>query len=156
MLQRIQTVFLIIAAMAMGVFLATNAWIKTGVDQSVLVNAFQIVETKGGLAASKTPIYYVAAMGVISICTSIFAIFQYRNRVRQMLFVAFNSLIIGIAIAVTIYHIKYDAMLLGVASNEGTFTIGTYAGFIGLASNWIANRFIRKDEKLVQSAERMR
>lgn len=156
MLQRIQTVFLIIAAVAMAIFLATNAWIKVDGDQRIVVNAFQILESKGSLSAFQKPIYYVAAMAVVSIITSIIAIFQYKNRVRQMLYVAFNSLIIGVTVGVVVYHIKYDAMTLGNAGIEGTFYIGIYAGFTALASNWLANRFIRKDEKLVKNSDRMR
>jgi glucan phosphoethanolaminetransferase (alkaline phosphatase superfamily) len=156
MLQRIQTLFLIISAIGMAAFLGTNAWKVINLDQTVIVNSFQVLETKGTLAATQKPIYYIAVMAVISIGTSIFAIFQYRNRVRQMLFVAFNSLIIGAAVAATVYNIKFVAMPLATGTVEGTFDIGIYAGFVALASNWLANRFIRKDEKLVQSAERMR
>ncbi|SOE21411.1 protein of unknown function [Spirosomataceae bacterium TFI 002] len=156
MLQRIQTLFLTISTIGMVVFLGTNAWKVINLDQTIIVNAFQVLETKGTLAATQKPIYYIAVMAVISIGTSIFAIFQYKNRVRQMLFVAFNSLIIGSAVAATVYNVKFVAMPLGNEAIEGTFGIGIYAGFIALASNWLANRFIRKDEKLVQSADRMR
>jgi cytochrome c biogenesis protein CcdA len=156
MLQRIQTLFLILSAIAMAVFLATNAWTKVDLDQAVLVNAFQVLETKGGLAATQQPIFYIAVMSVISIGTALFAIFQFKNRVRQMLLVAFNSLLIGAAVAATVYNVKYVAMAMGNEAVEGSFGIGIYAGFVALACNWLANRFIRKDEKLVKSADRMR
>jgi hypothetical protein len=31
-----------------------------------------------------------------------------------------------------------------------------WAAFVALAANWLANRFIKKDEKLVKDADRMR
>lgn len=156
MLQRIQSLFLALTIIGLAIFLFTNSWIKSGTDGEVLVNAFQILEVKGGLAAAKKPIYYIALMAAIAIGSTLFTIFQYKNRVRQMLFVAFNSLVIGAALAATAYHVKFDAMTMGNLTEEGRFGIGMYAGFIALASNWLANRFIRKDEKLVQSADRMR
>lgn len=155
MIQRIQTIFLLITAVALAVFLATNSWTATGADNTVLVNPYQIIQTKGALAAFKKEIFYVAVMAVLSIALSIFTIFQFKNRLRQMMLVALNSLLIGVAVATLVYHVKYDAMTLdGVG--EGTFGIGLYAGFVALVANWIARRFIGKDEKLVKDADRMR
>lgn len=156
MIQRPQTIFLVLSVIGMGVFLGLNSWIKESADSTVLTNAFQIVEMKGALAANRKEIFYIAVIAVLSIGVSIFTIFQHKNRVRQMLFVAFNSLLIAAALGVTAYHIKYDAMLMGDASAEGVWSYGFYGGFVALASNWLANRFIRKDEKLVRSADRMR
>ena len=156
MLQRPQTIFLIISILGMGVFLGLNSWTKVSESETILVNAFQILEMKGGLAASSKAIFYVAVMSIISMGVALFAILQYKNRVRQMLMCAFNSLLIAAALGVLAYHIKYDAMVLGDQTVEGSWTYGYIGGFIALASNWLANRFIRKDEKLVRSADRMR
>lgn len=156
MIQRPQTLFLILSIIGMGVFLALNSWVKTTADSTVLTNAFQIVELKGSLASNKKEIFYIAVLAVLSLGVSVFSIFQYKNRVRQMLLVAFNSLLIAAALGVMAYHIKYDAMLMGDVSAAGVWSYGYYGGFVALASNWLANRFIRKDEKLVKSADRMR
>lgn len=156
MIQRPQTIFLVLSVIGMGVFLGLNSWIKESTDSTVITNAFQIVEMKGALASNKIEIFYIAVLSVISIGVSIFSIFQHKNRVRQMVLVAFNSLLIAAALGVMAYHIKYDAMTLGDASVEGSWTYGYFGGFVALASNWLANRFIRKDEKLVRSADRMR
>ena len=43
-----------------------------------------------------------------------------------------------------------------LAGGEGSYTIGTWAAFISLVSNLLANRFIKRDEKLVKDADRMR
>lgn len=155
MLQRIQSLLLLLAAVSLGVFLATNTWTGGTTDERIVVNPYQILQTKGGLAAFQQDTFYIAVLAVLAIGLSIFAIFQYKNRVRQMLFVALNSLLIGVAVAVSVYHVKYDAMVLDNVG-EGKFEIGLYAGFAALAFNWLANRFIKRDEKLVKDSDRMR
>ncbi len=155
MLQRIQSLLLLLSAIALGVFLTTNTWTGGTTEQQILVNPYQVLQTQGGLAGFKKEIFYVAVLAGLAIVLSIFAIFQFKNRVRQMLFVALNSLLIGAAVAVAVYHVKYDAMTLSGAG-EGEFGIGLYAGFAALAFNWLANRFIKKDEKMVKDADRMR
>jgi hypothetical protein len=45
---------------------------------------------------------------------------------------------------------------MGDTGIEGIFGIGFWAAFVSLFSNWVANRMIRRDEKLVKSADRMR
>jgi hypothetical protein len=155
MLQRIQSVLLLLSAIALGVFLATNVWSSQTATGQVIVNPYQVLATKGSLASFQKDIFYVALMAVIAIGIALFTIFQYKNRVRQMLFVALNSLLIGAAVATSVYHVKYDGMTIEGAG-EGNFEYGIYAGFAALAFNWIANRFIKKDEKFVKSADRMR
>jgi hypothetical protein len=155
MLQRIQSVLLLLSAIALGVFLGTNVWYSETITGKVIVNPYQVLATQGGLASFQKDIFYVAVMAGIAIAVAIFTIFQYKNRVRQMLFVALNSLLIGAAVAISVYHVKYDGMTIEGAG-EGNFDYGIYAGFTALALNWLANRFIKKDEKLVKSADRMR
>lgn len=138
------------------VFLGTNSWEKgAGSSSHVIVNPYHVLEVKNTLAVQDHPTYYIAVLAVLAASLSIFAIFQYRNRVRQMLLVALNSLFMGLAMGLTVYQIKYIATPMGDAG-EGTFGIGVWAGFAALLTNWVANRAIRRDEKLVKSADRMR
>jgi glucan phosphoethanolaminetransferase (alkaline phosphatase superfamily) len=157
MLQRIQSLFLLVAAIAMVVFLGTNSFVKElGPNENVVVNPYHVFHAKGQLAMYDKPLYYIAVLGVLAFGLSIFTIFQYKNRLRQMLLVALNSLLIGVALAATVWHIQKDALLIGDPSNQGAYSYGMWAAFIALACNWIANRFIKRDEKLVKDADRMR
>ncbi len=155
MIQRIQSVFLLISAMALAVFLGTNTYTRTLSDwESIVVNPYHVLHKTGTLGTEK-PIFYVAVMACIAVLVSVIAIFQYRNRLRQILFVAFNALLMGATLAVTVYHIVKDAKEVGVGGEE-TYEAGIFALIIALLSNSIANYFIKKDEKLVRSADRMR
>jgi hypothetical protein len=155
MLQRIQSALLLLATIALGIFLATNTWSGGTENQKIVVNPYHIVQTQGDLAAYQKDIFYVAVLAVLGIALSLFTVFQYKNRMRQMMLVAMNSLLIGSAVAVAVYHVKYDAMKLEGAG-DGKFEIGLYAGFTALVLNWLANRFIRRDEKMVRDSDRMR
>lgn len=42
------------------------------------------------------------------------------------------------------------------ATKQGTFLIGFYLPVVAMFNNFLANRFIRKDEALVRSADRIR
>lgn len=155
MLQRIQSVFLVITAIAIGVFLGTNSYIKViSPTEKVAVNPYHVYHQSGQMALFDKPIYYVAILAGLALFLSVYSIFQYKNRLRQILFVALNSLLIGSAMAVSMYHIQNDAIPIG--PGEGSFSIGSWAAGVALLSNWLANRFIRKDEKMVKDADRMR
>ncbi len=155
MIQRIQSVFILITAMAMAVFLGTNAYTRTlSGTESIQVNAYHVLHKVGTLGTEKS-IYYIAVLAGISIIVSLLALFQYRNRIRQILFVAFNSLVMGTTLAITVYHIMKDAKEIGTGGEE-TYEVGIFALIVAMISNTFANYFIKKDEKLVRSADRMR
>ncbi len=141
--------------MALAVFLGTNTYTKIISDnESVTLNPYHMFH-KVGTLGTDTPIFYIAVLAGIAILIAIFALFQYKNRVRQMLFVSLNALVMMITLAVCVYHILQDARPLAATGDE-TFDIGFFALIVAMISNLLANRFIKRDEKLVRSAERMR
>ncbi len=157
MLQRIQTILLIVTVICVGIFLATTSWSKSiGPDEQVMVNPYYLIHTKGGLAVLKTPIFYVATLAGLAGLFTLFTIFQYKNRIRQMLFVALNSILLAAALSALIHHVTRDGAKLGDANEVGDFGVGIVAITVALVCNFIANRLIKRDEKLVRSADRMR
>ena len=155
MIQRLQSVFLLITAMALAVFLGTNTYIKEiSPTESVTVNPYQIFHQVGTISTGK-PIFYIAVLAGIALAVSLIAIFMYKNRLRQMLFVSVNSIVMMLALGVSVYHILKEARPM-IAAGEETFQIGFFALIIAMVSNLLANRFIKRDDKLVRSADRMR
>ena len=155
MIQRLQSVFLLITVMALAVFLGTNTYTKViSSTEMVALNPYRYFHQVGTIASGK-PIYYIAVMAFISILVAAFAMFQYKNRVRQSMFVSVNALLMVITLATTVYHIIKDVRPLSLAGEE-TFDVGFFALIIAMISNVAANWFIRRDEKLVRSADRMR
>jgi Domain of unknown function (DUF4293) len=151
MWQRVQSLLLLVAILGSGVFLGTNSYVKiSSPTEKFIVNGFQVLHQKGS-EIEKVDIYYVALLVGLSILLTVFTLFQYKDRVRQMLFVALNSLFLGAALAITVYHIQKTAPKMG--GEGGQYYVGIGGIFVALAANWLANRFIKKDEKLVKDAD---
>jgi glucan phosphoethanolaminetransferase (alkaline phosphatase superfamily) len=157
MLQRIQSLLLAVVALAMAAFLFLPVWSKVFVDtqEQASLTAFALTHTKGTFSQI-TPVYYLALLAIFSLILSVYTIFQYKNRVKQMLFVALNSLIGGALMAICVYLAQYQTAPLFNATDKGTFHLGFWAAATGLFCNWAAGRFIRRDDKLVKDADRMR
>lgn len=156
MLQRPQSLLLLLVAICMVFFLATQTWHKVGVGEEVSLSPYYLTHMKGSLVAENKPVYYLALMAILSAGLAVFTIFQYKNRVRQMLFVALNSLIGAGLLGATVYHIQFDANKLFAPEDQGNFGISFWGVFVALVLNWVANRLIRNDEKKVKDADRMR
>ena len=85
-----------------------------------------------------------------------YSLFQFNNRLRQMQLGALNSLLMATTLGLTLWRSMSMEELM---SNPPTYDFPAY-GFFALAGaiifNLSSNRFIRKDEKLVKSMDRIR
>lgn len=151
MIQRIQTVYLFIAALLVGsMFLTPLAEIVAG-------DSFYIFNMRGIIESNTEELIYngqaISALAGISIILSIFAITQYKKRVRQMRVVGFNALIL-LGLAGVIFYFCHSI----TSELEGTYTL-TLAfpvPFVASIMSYLAIRSIGKDEALVQSFDRIR
>lgn len=157
MIQRIQSVFIALVALCVLAFLAFPIWSKTDAasGQMISLDAFNIVSKKGTLS-QVTPVFYLAVMAVFAAAIGIFSIFQYKNRMRQVMMVALNSLLIGALLATSVYLVYSKTSQVFMPEIKGEFGFGLYFLFAALMFNWLANTFIRKDERTVKDADRMR
>jgi hypothetical protein len=89
---------------------------------------------------------YLRLLIFLSIFLSLFAIFQYKNRNRQRLISSLARLMI------TIFYI----LILLIYKQDNTLESGVFLFIIPFASLFIASFFIKKDEKLVRSSDRIR
>ena len=85
---------------------------------------------------------------VFSAALSVLAIFQFKNRKRQLLLSGFARFLITISFALIVF--------LYQPSGEKIYSSGTLLLIIPFISLVAANFFIKKDEKLVKSADRIR
>ncbi len=157
MIQRIQTLFLAIVSLGMGLLVMMPIWDKTSTDgtQSIQMNALQLVH-KQGITSYVTPLWYVALLGVAVALVAMFAIFKFRNRLLQAGLCAVNSILMTVLMAVIMYAIFGKSKDLFEPTSIGQFGIGFYGLIIAMVANVVANRFIKRDEKLVRSQDRMR
>tara|TARA_B100000795_G_scaffold189935_1_gene144636 strand:- start:247 stop:639 length:393 start_codon:yes stop_codon:yes gene_type:complete len=82
----------------------------------------------------------------LSAALSIFAIFQFKNRKRQQLIASISRLMITVAFFLIVF----------LHREEEVFGIGMILLLVPYITLITANFFIKKDEKLVKSADRIR
>lgn len=158
MLQRIQTIFLAISIIGMGLFLAFPIWSKvaaTGV-QSADLTAVRLHHQINEVQSNVQPVYYLIVLALLVAGISAYAIFQFKNRVLQSALCAVNSILMTVIMGLVIYFTFYQTAKLFDPGVPGKYDIGFY-GLVGaMLSNVFANRFIRKDEREVQKSKRFR
>ena len=159
MLQRIQTVFLVLIVLLMGATLAFPLWSYTGPEGSgihhVLFSFYYegVAQAGADVVNVYFPYSLIATLIIASISVTIIEITKFKNRLLQMKLGALNSLLMAGALVLTIYF----AMDLNKTKEViGSYSIAIFFPAAAMICNVIANRFIRKDEKLVRSVDRIR
>ncbi|GAB2782879.1 DUF4293 domain-containing protein [Rhabdobacter roseus] len=158
MLQRIQTLFLAITALAMGVFSATPLWEKVAADglQRVSLTAFRLVHQTNPVQSEVQSVFYLALLAILVAGVSVFTIFKYKQRLLQSALCAVNSILMTALLALTVYQTFYKAAKFFEPETPGDYQIGFYALVVAMLANVMANRFIRRDERTVKESNRMR
>jgi len=163
MIQRIQSVLLAIVAGTMIAVFFFPIWNKVDVEKSeevtlsalVLLHEKIDIDTAEVFVITDTPTFYIGILAVLAGLVAVFSIFKYSNRLLQMKLGALNSLLMGSAMGVSVYFI-WNAEAILLPTQKGNYLVGFYLFVGGLLCNSLANRFIRKDENLVRSADRIR
>ncbi len=161
MIQRIQSIFLLLVAAIMLAVLFLPLWadFKSDGSEQVTMTPLKLTYAQqddfGNFTTiSEKPTYYLFIIGLVAVGVAVFSIFQYRNRLTQMKLGALNSLLMGVFIGLTYFFaMKAENMIPGTV---GQFQVGFFIVAAALLCNSLANRFIRKDEKLVRDADRIR
>jgi len=91
----------------------------------------------------------------LAAAVAVYSIFRYDDRLLQMKLGALNSLLMGSMIGVIMYFVFHAEKII-LPQVQGNYLFAFYLGISGLMFNLLANRFIRKDDKLVKSADRLR
>ncbi len=135
MIQRIQTVFLAVATLLNLSIYFTPIYEKAMADPQMWIGI--------GLATA-----LLVAMGL-----NVFSIFQYSNRKKQMDWVKRAALfqVIGLGFCVGVLF-----SMGGIGRYLWDEALGTALVVLGLAFQVLALRYIRKDEELVRSMDRIR
>lgn len=169
MIQRIQTVFLFLVAVCMIAMVFSTLWEKISVDEqekvtlTALYLTHHTIDTQSNnpdyTILNQKPTYFIAILAVISAIVALYSIFQYKARMTQMKFGLLNILLIAGALGFSIYYMYQGESLVEVALGgviRGTYKIGIFLPALALLFNSMANRFIKRDEDLVRSADRIR
>ena len=134
MLQRVQSLFFFFSAIC----------------SVTIVYAFPVLQDESTSYLLKEHFADARLFVFLSVALSVFAIFQFRNRKRQQLIAYVARLMITIAFLLVVFLHQEEGV------EERAFGIGLFLFFIPYLALFLAGYFVRKDEKLIKSADRMR
>jgi ABC-type proline/glycine betaine transport system permease subunit len=148
MIQRIQTIFLVLILGVFGILFAVPVFHTTvPYDDHTLVMALKLQHLKIS-CISLLPIVLIALI----------AIFMYKNRKRQLLVVNIGMLLSLTFFVLCIAFPELFSSSYLIKDGKPIVEYGTGVYLIGLipALFFLAGRFIKKDENLVKAADRLR
>jgi|TARA_B110000196_G_scaffold125813_1_gene109037 hypothetical protein len=130
MIQRVQSLFLFFAALLNTVILFYAPIFISSEEKKIIMKDLQ----------------YPSLLLVLSTLLALFAIFQFKNRLRQLMIVYLSRLSIAISFLIFILF-KED---------ENQLYYGSFLLILPYIILFFSAYFIKKDEKLVRSADRIR
>jgi hypothetical protein len=150
MWQRIQTVFLTITIIALLISLIQPVWQGQGEGMTIVLTPFYLLSNSQYVYI---PYSITAMLAVAGITLSLIEIRRFDNRMLQMKLGALNTLILA---AMMIASIWFSSDLTEKYPNGFSYGVGLYMIFAAVICNWIALRFIRRDERMVRDSDRIR
>jgi hypothetical protein len=156
MIQRIQSIFLLLAAVSGVCAFFIPFWTYTGigVDFTYSFGTMGVTHVSGNaqlLIVSTLPIIILLGLHVI---LDFVSLFYYKNRSMQIRINTFNIFITLIVIGTVFLWVPYMIKESVLATEEWNY--GLLFPVISFIFLLLANRFIKKDEKLVKAADRLR
>ncbi len=162
MLQRVQSLFLLGVALCMGLMLVTDIWEETLPEQNQKIEldayALETVSLNDGKESNLAVVHntwFIAAFATLSAIVAFYEIFRYKSRLTQLKLGFVNVLLMMVVLGSTVYFV-FEGETLSANAAQGDFEVGIYLPGLALIFNLLANRFIRRDEQLVRSVDRLR
>ena len=147
MIQRIQSVYLLISTILIGL-LFLSPFAEIAKDGAIYLFNFKGVLLDG---AVKTNGLVIPVLLVMIIVLNVFAIFSYTNRGKQVKLVWGVILMLVILLVAFVYftYLAYSGAQIG-------FKLGAVLPLIAIVLDYLAIRSINKDEALIRSIDRIR
>lgn len=151
MIQRIQTVYLLVALICLSLLFVFPFSTYTLPEADAVFNTLGL--SNGPATVS---IFPVVMNVVIAIVLLILSIISFKNRKRQMLFNKLNYLTIIILLIFIFVDFNIIEKKIEVENEAIHYGIGMFLPIIALVALGMASRAIKKDEDLIKSMDRIR
>jgi len=154
MWQRKQTIFLALSGACMILMIFFPAWqaIDSGIEKVLFPLHYSVIEN-----GQKTTVYFPYALSAILAAAAATIAFmeigKFDNRMTQIKMGALNSLVMAASLGSLVY---FATQLIKTNQVAGVYGLSLWLPAGAMVFNMIANRFIRRDEKLVRDSERIR
>ena len=153
MWQRIQTLFLVLVVISMLVSFFLPIWKITNGTTEMQLYPLHFSTIENGVKTTQYfPFSIMAILMAAAATVAVMEILRFDNRMTQVKLGTLNSLILALALGSVVYFYNHVTSQYGY----GKFGLSIWVPFIGVACNWLAIRFIRRDEKLVRDSDRIR
>ncbi|MBS1543758.1 MAG: DUF4293 domain-containing protein [Bacteroidetes bacterium] len=154
MWQRKQTIFLALTAFCLVAMIFFPIWKATvGNDEMMLFPLHYTVKTGDVRNTIYFPYALSALLAVAAATIALIEIGKFENRLLQVKMGALNSLLMAGCIGSSVY---FATNIIKTNQVAGSYGWALWLPAIAMVSNMVANRFIRRDEKLVRDADRLR
>lgn len=154
MIQRIQSIFLLVSSILMGIFLTTPiARFITNNQENIILQAsgFKNIANQNELLNATTPLLILC---IIILLISLISIFLFKKRILQIRLCIYNILLnIGLIGLFVFYYLNF---INNHDISEKMFTIFTPVPLANIILLILAFRGIRKDEVIVKAYDRLR
>ena len=167
MIQRIQSFYLVLAAVCVVLLFMFPITVYSGADMASELNLIpkETVNNSDGFITflgqeGFIHVWPLIAIAVLVGAITLVSIFLYKNRVRQMRWVAFAFLLSVVYIFLVFFwatesYSKHIAHLF-LEPPTVTYSVGTWVPIVEAVLLFLAQRAIRKDEMKVRAADRLR
>ncbi|MDF1672619.1 MAG: DUF4293 domain-containing protein [Vicingaceae bacterium] len=157
MLQRIQTIFLALVVI-LGILASFIPVLSfADADSVYIMNLYKTVSVSETADMLSKNMGVGVLQGVVQLLALVI-IFLFKNRSLQMKLAKLNILLIALEIAAIVMYIDTVKSAIGEAAKDIEIGIkfGAIIPILSLILTYLAIHFIKKDDKLVRSADRLR
>lgn len=164
MIQRWQTLFLVLALVANGLMFNFNFWNAEAVDdnnqvvEELRMNIAQLAYHSSEKQQNQTETNtWILAIYSLASISALLAIFLYRNRKLQLRISRFAMLLeTALLVLVFLYTDDLAQQYFQHSVSSSSYQTGIFLPIISVICFFVANMFIMRDQRLVRSADRLR
>ena len=156
MIQRIQTVFLFLVSVLLIAACFFPLWSvqpEGGDSHQLFLTGYQhIVDAE--MVKENLPYGLLGMLAIAAATISLISVFQFKDRMKQLKLGYINAFMMLAIMGGGLYFVNME--LMETVGAKGDYGIGFWLVIAAVVSNMAASKFIRKDEELVRSMDRMR
>ncbi|MDT8411305.1 MAG: DUF4293 domain-containing protein [Vicingaceae bacterium] len=159
MIQRIQSLFLLVIALSGVVFLFTPILEIINYESFYTMDAFNVFEMENNVKNPLKSNIGLAVMSIIITLLSGIIIFLYKNRPLQIKLSKLLILLLALELAALFFYSDAAKSFLSTPTEDQvsiSYKIGVVIPIISIIFAYLTIRFIKKDDELVRSADRLR
>ena len=156
MIQRLQTIFLALVAVLALVSSFLPIMGLSGDAGEFVMNNYKTISATDASVLTKN--MGVGVLHGLVLLVAIVSIFMFKNRSLQIKLSKLNILLIALEVAAIVVYSDLAKSAIGAAPEDVvvSFKIGAIIPVLSLILTYLAIRFIKKDDALVRSADRLR